>query len=82
MRVFLYIWIMKWIFWFFVVNIISVIALMKGFIGDGNMFVGAIVAFSAWGLFIWAIASNQERKRKLRNREKMLDDYLRQQLRK
>ncbi|MEI5984891.1 hypothetical protein VJ786_08250 [Sphingobacterium sp. PU5-4] len=73
---------MKWIFWFFVVNFISFIALMKGVIGGESNWIGVIVAFSAWGLFIWAIASNQEKKRKLRNREKMLDDYLRQQLRK
>lgn len=80
MSVFMYIWIMKWIFWFFIVNIISFIALMKGMVGDGNMFVGAIVALSAWGLFIWAIASNQERKRKSRNRTHLLDEYLKQHI--
>lgn len=55
---------------------------MKGMISGENSFVGIIVAFSAWGLFIWAIVANQERKRRAKNREQMLDDYLRQQLRK
>ena len=73
---------MKWIFWFFVVNFISVIALMKGVISGENSFIGIIVAFSAWGLFIRAIVVNQEKKKKTRNREQMLDEYLRQQLRK
>ncbi|MFZ4262096.1 hypothetical protein ACFRAE_08635 [Sphingobacterium sp. HJSM2_6] len=73
---------MKWIFWFFVVNIISVIALMKGVISGENSFIGIIVAFTAWGLFIRAIVTNQEKKKKVKNREKMLAEYLRQQLRK
>lgn len=73
---------MKWIFWFFVVNIISFIALMKGVIGDGNKFIGIIAACIAWGLFIRAIIVSQEKKKTARNREKMLDEYLRQQLRK
>ncbi|MFZ4861222.1 hypothetical protein ACL9RF_03475 [Sphingobacterium sp. Mn56C] len=73
---------MKWIFWFFVVNIISVIALMKGMVAGENTFVGIIIALSAWGLFIRAIVTSQEKKRKARYREQMLDEYLRQQLRK
>lgn len=82
MRVNFYIYIMKWIFWFFVVNFISVIALMKGVISGENSFVGIIVAFTAWGLFIRAIVASQEKKKKAKNREQMLDEYLKQQLRK
>jgi len=55
---------------------------MKGVISGENSFIGIIVAFSAWGLFIRAIVVNQEKKKKTRNREQMLDEYLRQQLRK
>ncbi|WP_166336997.1 hypothetical protein [Sphingobacterium chungjuense] len=73
---------MRWIFWFFVVNVVSFVALMKGLIGDGNMFVGAFIAFAAWGLFLRAIFASQENKRKMKNREQMIDEYLRQQLRK
>ncbi len=73
---------MKWVFWFFVVNFISFIALMRGVIGGESNWIGIIVAFSAWGLFIRAIIVSQERKRKAKNREQMIDDYLRQQLRK
>lgn len=73
---------MKWVFWFFVVNFISFIALMRGVIGGENNWIGIIIAFSAWGLFIRAIIVSQERKRKAKNREQMIDDYLRQQLRK
>lgn len=55
---------------------------MRGVIGGENNWIGIIIAFSAWGLFIRAIIVSQERKRKAKNREQMIDDYLRQQLRK
>lgn len=73
---------MKWVFWFFVVNFISVIALMKGVISGENSWLGLIVAFSAWGLFIRAVVTSQEKKRKAKNKEQMLEEYLRKQLRK
>ncbi|MFD2599356.1 hypothetical protein ACFSQ3_10355 [Sphingobacterium corticis] len=73
---------MRWIFWFFVVNIVSFFSLMKGLIGDGNMFVGAFIAFAAWALFLRAIFLSLEKKRKMKNRDQMIDEYLRQQLRK
>lgn len=82
MCVFFYIYTMKWIFWFFVVNFISVIALMKGMISGESSIIGVIIAFSVWGLFIRAVVANQKRTRKAKSRERMLDDYLRQQLKK
>lgn len=55
---------------------------MGGIINKGFSVAGTIIAFSAWGLFICAIFFNQERYRKRRNRQEMIDMYLRQQLRK
>jgi len=65
----------------FLTGIVSFIAMMSG-MGSGNIIPGAIVAFGAWGLFIWWVASKDSKKRKHREREQLLEEYLRRQLRK
>lgn len=71
---------MKWIFWFFVVNFISVIAGFQSLCANTNK--GFIFAGIAWGLFIWAAIRSDKKKREARHRERMLDEYLRRNLQK
>jgi len=37
--------------------------MMSG-MGSGNMIPGAIIAFGAWGLFIWSVAAQDNKKQK------------------
>jgi len=62
-------------------SIVSFIAMMSG-MGSGNIIPGVIIGFGAWGLFIWWVASKDGKKRKQREREQLLEEYLRRQLRK
>jgi len=71
---------MKWIFWFFVVNFISVIAGFQSLFANTHK--GFIFAIIAWGLFIWAFSKDQKKKQEDRNRKRMLDEYLRRNLQK
>jgi hypothetical protein len=66
MRVFYCIYTKKWIFWFFVVNFISVIPGFQSLFANTNK--GFIFAVLAWGLFIWAFSKHQKRKQEDRNR--------------
>jgi len=65
----------------FLTGIVSFIAIMSG-MGSGNIIPGAIIAFGAWGLLIWWVAAKDSKKRKQREREQLLEEYLRRQLRK
>lgn len=65
----------------FITGVVSFIAIMSG-MGSGNIISGAIIGFGAWGLFIWWVAAQDSKKRKQREREELLDEYLRRQLRK
>lgn len=71
---------MKWIFWFIVVNFISVIAGFQSLFADTST--GFIIAIIAWSLFIWAYSRDQKRKQEDLNRKRMLDEYLRRNLQK
>lgn len=53
---------MKWLLWFFVVNTISFVALMKSLETDYGIFIGAPIALLAWTIFIFKSTENGKRK--------------------
>ncbi len=59
-----------------ITSIMGFVALMSA-IGSDNPWPGFIIGFGVWGLFVWSIASGSEKSRKQRERERLIDEFLR-----
>ena len=73
---------MRYIIGFFLAAFISTFTLYGSISSEGGYsWADVIIANGVWGLWIAAVVKAQQRKRKQKERERMLDEYLRQQIR-